>query len=257
MSPPRNTPLTARSVLASVLLGTDPPWLPTALLVRTTALFGITEGTTRTALSRLVAAGDAVAEGGGYRLVGRLVARQERQVASRRAEVRPWAGTWELATVEGDARRPAAERAALRAALRALRLVELREGVWGRPDNLGPDRAADAAAVADRWCLRWRGAIPDPEPDARTLFGLDDWSATAEARRADMRGLLPSLERGDTAALADGFVTSAAVLRHLQADPLLPAELLPRGWPGPALRAEYDRYDAAYRSTLRSWFDAG
>jgi phenylacetic acid degradation operon negative regulatory protein len=59
MSPTRNAPLTARSVLASVLLGTDPPWLPTPLLVRTSALFGICEGSTRSALSRLVAAGDA------------------------------------------------------------------------------------------------------------------------------------------------------------------------------------------------------
>ncbi|HEY9556263.1 MAG TPA: hypothetical protein VIR58_05985, partial [Acidimicrobiales bacterium] len=85
MSLARNTPLTARSVLASVLLGTEPPWLPTSLLVRTTALFGMTEGSTRTALSRLVAADEAVAERNGYRLTGRLVARQERQSASRLA----------------------------------------------------------------------------------------------------------------------------------------------------------------------------
>src|SRR3546814_2914483 len=78
MSLARNTPLTARSVLASVLLGTEPPWLPTSLLVRTTALFGMSEGSTRTALSRLVAADEAVAERNGYRLTGRLVARQER-----------------------------------------------------------------------------------------------------------------------------------------------------------------------------------
>ena len=62
------------------------------------------------------------------------------------------------------------------------------------------------------------------------------------------------LERGDTSALADGFVVSAAVLRHFQADPLLPEELLPRGWPGTALREEYDRFDAAYRAVLRNWF---
>src|SRR5262245_49022958 len=94
--------LTARSVLASVLLGTDPPWLPTSLLVRTTALFGITEGTTRTALSRMAANGEVEGEVGGYRLVGRLVSRQARQVASRRAEVRPWDGTWELLIVTGE-----------------------------------------------------------------------------------------------------------------------------------------------------------
>lgn len=252
----RNTPLTARSVLASVLLGTDPPWLPTPLLVRTTTLFGISEGSTRTALSRLVAAGDAVAEDGGYRLVGRLVARQRRQALSRRADVRAWDGTWELASVEGDARRAAADRAALREAQRALRLVELREGLWGRPDNLDPERSPDAAEVVGRWCVRWRGARPTPSPDLAALLDLDGWSSTAQALRADMAALLRPLDRGDTAALADGFVTSAAVLRHLQADPLLPEALLRRRWPGPGLRAEYDRYDAAYRSTLRAWFRA-
>ena len=37
-------PLTARSVVASTLLGTDPPRLPVAFLVRTGALFGLAEG---------------------------------------------------------------------------------------------------------------------------------------------------------------------------------------------------------------------
>jgi len=243
-------------VLASVLLGTDPPWLPTRLLVRTAALFGITEGSARTALSRLVALGDAVAVDSGYRLVGRLVARQERQVASRRAEVRSWDGTWELATVESEGRRAAADRAALRDALRVLRLAEQREGVWGRPDNLDPARSPEASAVVDAWCVRWRGARPDPAPDVTTLMGLEDWSSIAGHLRRDMADLLRPLQRGDTAALADGFVTSAAVLRHLQADPLLPTQLLPHRWPGGVLRSEYDRYDDAYRSTLRTWFTA-
>jgi phenylacetic acid degradation operon negative regulatory protein len=58
----------------------------------------------------------------------------------------------------------------------------------------------------------------------------------------------------DTAsALAPGFELSASVLRHLQADPLLPDELLPARWPGAPLRAEYDRWDARYRTTLRAW----
>ena len=52
--------------------------------------------------------------------------------------------------------------------------------------------------------------------------------------------------------LAPGFELSAAVLRHLQADPLLPEELLPSGLARPLrLRADYDRWDARYRATLR------
>jgi phenylacetic acid degradation operon negative regulatory protein len=256
MSSSRNAPLTARSVLASVLLGTDPPWLPTPLLVRTAALFGLGEGTVRTALSRMVAAGEAVGEGGGYRLAGSLVSRQRRQEASRRAEVRPWDGTWELATVDGDGRRSAADRAALRAALTALRLVELREGLWGRPDNLDPERSPESAAVVDRWCRMWRRARPSPAVGVEELWDLGGWGAGAHDLRGRMAALLPSLVEGDLASLADGFVVSAAVLRHLQADPLLPAELLGQRWPGDALRAEYDAYDLAYRRTLRRWFTA-
>ncbi|MDP1820530.1 MAG: PaaX family transcriptional regulator C-terminal domain-containing protein [Acidimicrobiales bacterium] len=258
MSPDRKGPaqLTARSVLASVLLGTSPPWLPTRRLVRTAELFGISEGTTRTALSRMVAAGEAEGVRDGYRLVGRLVARQDRQSASRRASVRPWAGSWELAAVDGDRKRPAADRAALREALGQLRLVELREGLWGRPDNLEPERSPGASAVAATWCRWWRGAVPEPAPDAAALWDLTAWEVRAADLRSEMEALLVPLGAEDLSALAAGFVTSADVLRHLQADPLLPPELLPPDWPGDALRAEYDRYDRVYRAVLRRWLEA-
>jgi phenylacetic acid degradation operon negative regulatory protein len=255
MSQRRNArPLSARSVLASVLLGTEPPRLPTPLLVRTGELFGVAEGTVRTALSRMASAGEVVAEDGGYRLTGRLVERQRRQAASRRAEVRRWDGTWELMTIDGSGARSAADRAALRDALTARRLAELREGVWARPDNLDPDRSPDAARLVEQWCTQWRGASPAPSPDVEALFELSAWSAEAASLHRSMDRLLPPLERGDTRALSEGFVVSASVLRLFQHDPLLPPELLPRSWPGPKLREQYDRYDAAYRSTLRAWF---
>ena len=57
--------------------------------------------------------------------------------------------------------------------------------------------------------------------------------------------------------MAPGFELSAAVLRHLQADPLLPAELLSADWPGAPLRATYDQWDARYRTTLRDWSREG
>ena len=64
-------PLTARSVLASALLGMDPPELPVAQLVRLAGLFGISENRARVALSRMVAAGEATSDGSGrYRLAG-------------------------------------------------------------------------------------------------------------------------------------------------------------------------------------------
>ena len=76
-------PLTARSVILSVLLGTHPPRLPVKILVRTAELFGISEGTTRVALSRLAADGDVVAEDRDYRLTARLLDRQRRRPSPR------------------------------------------------------------------------------------------------------------------------------------------------------------------------------
>src|SRR5258706_16483999 len=57
-------PLSARSVVASVLLGSHPPRLSAAGLVELCGRFGISGGATRVALSRLGAAGGAAARGG-------------------------------------------------------------------------------------------------------------------------------------------------------------------------------------------------
>lgn len=40
------------------------------------------------------------------------------------------------------------------------------------------------------------------------------------------------------------FVVAAAIVRHLLTDPVLPAELLPAGWPGAAVRAAYHDFAA-------------
>ncbi|WP_229023169.1 PaaX family transcriptional regulator C-terminal domain-containing protein [Actinomarinicola tropica] len=247
--------LTARSVLLSVLLGTDPPRLPVSLLVGTTELFGISEGTTRTALSRMVAAGELRADDGRYEIAApRLLQRQARQARSRRGATEPWevGDAWLQAVVVVEGRRPADERAALRVALVDARLAELREGVWLRPANLGdvpPALAADPTLV-------WMRAHPDgPAALAARLWDLGSWSATADDLRSQLADVTPVLEAGDRTALAAGFVLSAAVLRHFQADPLLPRDLRPAGWPGDGLRGDYDRFDAAYRGVLRAWFD--
>jgi phenylacetic acid degradation operon negative regulatory protein len=253
-------PLTARSVVASTLLGVDPPRLPTRLLVRSGELFGISQGTTRVALSRMVAAGELVVVGGGHELAGRLLDRQVRQQVSRAPATRPWDGSWAMAVVVGG-RRPVEARSELRQAMTGLRMAELREGVWLRPDNLAPP-SASASAVVEAQCHRFR-ARPDAggQPElvdavalAARLWDLPGWTGRATELRAELDAVVGSLESGDTSALAPGFVLSAAVLRHLVADPLLPAELLPRGWCGDELRHDYDRYDAAFKALWRDWF---
>jgi phenylacetic acid degradation operon negative regulatory protein len=248
------TALNARSVVLSTLLGTEPPRMAVRNLLRVTELFGIPEGTVRTALTRMVQRGDLTTDGDGtYRLGEALVARQERQRASQAADRVPWSGSWRLAVVTRDGR-AAAERADLRQAMRELRLAERREGVWLRPDNLPADRLPTARRSVDGQCS-WFVAHPDADDVelAARLWDLDGWAATATGLRRRVAGLTRAVEAGDVGALAEGFVVSAAVLRHFQADPLLPDELLPRTWPGGRLRADYDRYDRAYRGLLLTW----
>ena len=55
-------------------------------------------------------------------------------------------------------------------------------------------------------------------------------------------------------ALAEGFELAARGLRHLVADPLLPAEIHPPDWPASALRNTYERYNRAYRARLSAFF---
>ncbi len=249
-------PLPVRSVLLSTLLGTEPPRMPVALLVRVGQLFGFTEGAVRTSLTRMAQRGEVTATDGSYELAGRLVARQHRQAESRSAERGDWSGRWTLAVVTAEGR-SAPERASLRDAMSHLRLAPQREGVWTRPDNLPHDRAPEARAVAEAQCAWWVGnPLSDDADLAASLWPLAEWSERATLLRREMDPLTRRLEAQDEGALADGFVLSAAVLRHFQADPLLPDELLPRGWPGRRLRADYDRFDAAYRDVLARWLRA-
>jgi len=241
--------LTARSVLASALLGMDPPELPVAQLVRLADLFGFSENRARVALSRMVAAGEATSDGSGrYRLAGHLAARQSRQSASRSGATAADDGRWRLAVVTTTGS-TADVRAARRRALAYARLAELREGVWMRPDNVAVQLPDSLDADVELMTAR----PGDPLVMARRLWDLPAWSG--RARR--LLGGLGALAPDGPEALAPGFELSAAVLRHLQADPLLPVELLPADWPGAELRATYDEWDARYRTTLREWSRGG
>ncbi|HUP85824.1 MAG TPA: PaaX family transcriptional regulator C-terminal domain-containing protein [Acidimicrobiales bacterium] len=249
MTPERN-PLSARSVVASTLLGMHPPVLPARVLVRSGELFGISEGTTRTAISRMVAAGELVADAGpSYRLGGHLLERQARQDISRKPPRWGWDGRWRMAVVVAERRSPE-ERTALRTSLLGARYAELREGVWTRPDNLPGDRPI---APGCEWI---KGEFSEPATTAAALWDLTGWAATAAALEEDIRGWTPRLGAEGVAALARTFVLSADVLRHLQSDPLLPRELLPKAWPGTSLRKAYDAFDAAFRAVWRDWHRA-
>lgn len=248
-------PFTARSVIASTLLGTHPPSMAVEALVRSGALFHLAAGTVRVALSRMVAAGELTTDNGRYALAGHLLVRQTRQDESRRglAPDSPWDGRWEVAVIDTDAR-SAADRLALRSAMGRLRLAELREGVWMRPSNLDAERHGDARATALQAC-RWFTAEPETEPAelASRLWDLSGWQAGAEALIDEIASLSPQLRRSDPDALPSGFTLNAAVLRHLQGDPMLADALLPRRWAGDRLRARFERFDHSFNQVWRTW----
>jgi phenylacetic acid degradation operon negative regulatory protein len=244
-------PLGARSVIASTLLGSDAARLPADRLVRAGELFGIADGAIRTALWRMVAAGELTSVDGCYELAGRLLLRQQRTSASAAARRRDWDGTWEIAVVGTDRRSPAA-RHELRTAAAALHLAELREGVWTRPDNLDRERLPGHRATVDAQCVRFSGATA-PGGIAPQLFDVDGWAARAVSLvdALDTATEPPvELPRGG---LRAGFELSIAVVRHLDHDPLLPDVMLPADWPGRQLRSRYATYHREYERRFGAW----
>ncbi|AWW40975.1 PaaX family transcriptional regulator C-terminal domain-containing protein [Streptomyces cadmiisoli] len=232
-------PLSARSVVLSLLLGTHPPELPVRDLVRAVERFGVGGSTLRAALSRMTAAGDLLRTDAGYRLSERLLERQRRQDESVRPHTRAWDGDWEMVVITATGRE-AAERAGLRTRLTALRLAELREGVWLRPANLVRPLPADLARVAQHYTARPERPASEL---AAALWPLGAWSVTARRLLDRVSG-----DRGPALRLT----AFAAVVRHLLADPVLPPELLPADWPGPALRAAYTAYQEELAKEVRA-----
>lgn len=222
-------PLSARSVVLSLLLGNHPPELAVSALVEAGRFFGIAEPTLRVALTRMVAAGELERTEGGYRLAGRLVERQRRQDVAIDPETRSWDGAWETVVITSTGR-SAGERADLRSALTDLRLAELREGVWLRPANLVrplPDWPASLLTTL-------RSTPEDPAGVASSLWDVPGWMATGDR-------LLAAMETGGP---AYRLAVAAALVRHLRTDPALPVALLPRDWNGETLRSAYAGYQA-------------
>lgn len=240
--------LSARSVMASLLLGRHPARASARDLVRWCDRFGISAGTARVALHRMTAAGELRRTGSGYELVGGLARRQREQEESLTPHRRRWSGTWRMAVVVGDAR-PAAVRADVRAALLRVRFAEWREGVWIRPANLDTDE--------DPRCT-WLDARleDDPVELAARLFAPSEWSRVAVSLTACLETAMRDLHADPSTAIAPAFLTGAAALRHIRADAQLPSALVPQPWPGPTLRARYVTYQRAFEAAARTWFRA-
>lgn len=224
--------MTARSVVLSVLLGAHPAWANAGELIRLTADFGIKESALRVALTRMVSSGDLIRSADGYRLSDRLLARQRRQDEAMHPPTRAddWQRNWHLVVVTSVGTDPRT-RAALRNTMHHKRFAELREGVWMRPDNL--ELTLDPEVAARVRVLEARDEAPAVL--AGQLWDLTGWAAAG-------RRLLDEMTSASN--MPGRFVVAATMVRHVLADPMLPHELLPTGWPGARLRAAYHDFAA-------------
>lgn len=224
-------PLSARSIVLSLLLGAHPPQMHVRHLLGAAETFGVSESALRVALTRMTSAGDLERADGVHRLSARLLERQQRQDDAINARAVPWSGDWEQAIIVATGR-SAAERAQLRTDLTRLRLAELREGVWMRPSNLERAWPADLEPLLMRFASR-----PNSGDEALvdSLWDLSTWSATGRALLTHFAASTDPLAR---------LTAAAAIVHHLTSDPVLPAELVPTDWPGDLLRTTYAAYQA-------------
>ncbi|MGW4480471.1 PaaX family transcriptional regulator C-terminal domain-containing protein [Rhodococcus triatomae] len=224
-------PMTARSVVLSLLLGARPARLPGREITRTGELFGMAPSTMRAALSRMVAAGDLVSEDATYLLGARHLERQALQEVLVNPRRTPFDGQWDMVVVVVSGR-DAAARGALRSTLAEHRYAELREGVWMRPANLSGHDLPPQDEVH-----RFATTPAEPVALVHQLWDLETWAAEARVILAALTVPGQSKER---------FMAAAAAVRHLRTDPALPDDLLPDNWPADELRWAYDDYRAQF-----------
>jgi phenylacetic acid degradation operon negative regulatory protein len=240
-------PLNPRSIVLSVLLGTHPPRMPVGRILEFTSLFDLADGTVRTALSRMVAAGDLVNEEATYRLADRLVERQAQQDTGRQVPPTDWDGTWWTVAVLSD-RRTMAERRDFRARAIGARLGELRPDLWLRPANI-----AIAIDLPDALVTRGPMITGDERRLVQQLWDLGGLRARADAHHRALAGAAVRLEAGDDRSLADAFTALAAAQQFLRVEPQLPAELAPDDT-GTALRSRYADVVSVFQARLSEFF---
>lgn len=240
-------PLSARSVILSVLLGTHPPRLSGRRLIALAELFDIRSGTVRTALSRMTANGELVADDGDYGLGPRMLQRQHQQDTGRNAPPLQWDGRWFSAIVAAE-RRSMAERRSFRTAMVGARMGELRPGIWMRPANIAePERPEDVLLLCGDL------GADDPADLVSQLWPLADIDAQAKLLHASIEKHRPRLDQEDPSVLAPTFVISAAAVRFLRTEPQLPPQLAPPAWTPPSLRPLYDDFEVAFQRLLRAF----
>ena len=212
-------PLSPRSIVLSVLLGSHPPQMPVGHILEFTSLFDLADGTVRTALSRMVTAGELVNDDGTYRLVGRLVERQVQQDVGRNHPPAAWDRDWWTVAVLPE-RRTMLGRRAFRAWAIGARLGELRPDLWLRPANIDIPLDPPDALVT-------RGPLitGDERHLVSQLWDLHDLEHRSAGHLCGLDDAAFRLDDPDNHSLADAFVALAGAQQFLRIEPQLPAQL--------------------------------
>ncbi len=240
-------PLSPRSIVLSVLLGSHPPRMSVGRILDFTSLFDLADGAVRTALSRMVAAGDLVNDDGIYQLAGRLIDRQAQQDAGRHRPPNDWDRAWWMVAVLSD-RRTMAERRTFRAWATGARLGELRPDLWLRPANI--DIPTDHPDV-----LITRGPViagVEQQLVAR-LWDLENLQTRSEMNRHGLDAAAARLGEPDDRSLADAFTALAAAQQFLRVEPQLPAEFTPHAT-ADDVRARYGDVVEVFQARLAEFF---
>ncbi|RSN15403.1 transcriptional regulator [Nonomuraea sp. WAC 01424] len=243
-------------------------------LYATASLLDMNDQQVRLCIKRLVAEGRFVQEGRGRKAILRATGDTGRALGldvefvthafRQDAGLAPWDGTWHLvAFTVPESARPA--RDALRAALTHQRVAAVHGGLYVSANPWEPyveehARRLDVLGHVTFLTTRdlRRGEENDPVALARTMWPLDEiagrydrLAAVAEPRLRLLQDHAeppepsatpePSEPSAASAASAARRLTIAVELaaeftRAMEADPLLPPELLPRPWPGARAR---------------------
>lgn len=249
-------PVTPRSLALWSLSIAAPDPLPSARLVLEAEILDIGPPAMRVALGRLLREGMATQVSRGSYALGSAAAAihaKARGWTDTEAAVKQWRGRWIIAIVDHLGR---SDRRRVQARDRALRLTGLApsaSGAWVRPDNLARDAErlvtdlrglgldSDAVVLAD--CdagARDDDAFRRLWPIAQLESGYRRWLRELTESAARVR----SLSFRDAA--RETFLLGQSVIRAINSDPLLPAEMVDVGLRASVVEAMKD-YDAMAR----------
>jgi phenylacetic acid degradation operon negative regulatory protein len=227
---------TAKRLILSLLSAPSLEEVEVGHLVKWAELFDIEPTATRVAVGRLAKSGFITARKRGVYTIGpqgSLMARTASNWSLAEQRIRPWKGGWIIVHCSHLGR---SNKTALRARERAFRLngfAEMVSGLWCRPDNY------TRPLTETREILLAIGLEPEavmmqvsdiPGTQERELFGCWPREELEAGYHKAMENMATSTLRVGNLDIADAaretFLVGESVIRRINADPLLPEQMV-------------------------------